>query len=92
MEDAIFRCVVSWLSQQSILNSFAIQVTLLGDAAHPLLPYGSQGATQADPAIHIGFGDFEIRQRSADVTCLLVVAAGLIFRSTQEVVDMYVCS
>lgn len=41
--------ILSWaLFDRDPLDSFDFgNVTLLGDAAHPLLPYGSQGATQA---------------------------------------------
>merc|ERR1711920_419365 len=41
--------IISWaLFDRDPLESFDFgTVTLLGDAAHPLLPYGSQGATQA---------------------------------------------
>merc|ERR1712039_233422 len=41
--------IIAWaLFDRDPLKSFAFDtVTLLGDAAHPLLPYGSQGATQA---------------------------------------------
>merc|ERR1712217_443737 len=40
--------IIAWaLFDRDPLKSFAFDtVTLLGDAAHPLLPYGSQGATQ----------------------------------------------
>jgi len=41
--------IIAWaLFDRDPLESFDFgTVTLLGDAAHPLLPYGSQGATQA---------------------------------------------
>merc|ERR1719203_2558950 len=41
--------IIGWaLFDRDPLDSFDFgTVTLLGDAAHPLLPYGSQGATQA---------------------------------------------
>lgn len=41
--------IIGWaMFDREPLNSFDFgSVTLLGDAAHPLLPYGSQGATQA---------------------------------------------
>ncbi|CAK9084797.1 unnamed protein product [Durusdinium trenchii] len=41
--------IIGWsLFDRDPLESFDFgSVTLLGDAAHPLLPYGSQGATQA---------------------------------------------
>lgn len=41
--------IIGWsLFDRDPLKSFDFgNVTLLGDAAHPLLPYGSQGATQA---------------------------------------------
>mmetsp|Transcript_120562 Transcript_120562/g.240042 ORF Transcript_120562/g.240042 Transcript_120562/m.240042 type:complete len:432 (-) Transcript_120562:46-1341(-) len=41
--------IIGWaLFDRDPLDSFDFgAVTLLGDAAHPLLPYGSQGATQA---------------------------------------------
>jgi len=45
--------IIGWaLFDRDPLDSFAFKapfdmVTLLGDSAHPLLPYGSQGATQA---------------------------------------------
>ena len=41
--------IIGWaLFDRDPLDSFDFgNVTLLGDAAHPLLPYGSQGATQA---------------------------------------------
>jgi 2-polyprenyl-6-methoxyphenol hydroxylase-like FAD-dependent oxidoreductase len=41
--------IIAWaLFDREPLKSFDFgSVTLLGDAAHPLLPYGSQGATQA---------------------------------------------
>merc|ERR1712110_627248 len=41
--------ILAWaLFDRDPLKSFDFgTVTLLGDAAHPLLPYGSQGATQA---------------------------------------------
>lgn len=41
--------IIGWaLFDRDPLESFDFgNVTLLGDAAHPLLPYGSQGATQA---------------------------------------------
>merc|ERR1711904_6177 len=41
--------IIAWaLFDRDPLDSFDFgNVTLLGDAAHPLLPYGSQGATQA---------------------------------------------
>ena len=41
---------IGWaLFDRDPLDSFDFgSVTILGDAAHPLLPYGSQGATQVD--------------------------------------------
>ena len=41
--------IIAWaLFDRDPIDSFDFgTVTLLGDAAHPLLPYGSQGATQA---------------------------------------------
>lgn len=41
--------IIKWaLFDRDPIDSFDFgNVTLLGDAAHPLLPYGSQGATQA---------------------------------------------
>jgi len=41
--------IIGWaLFDRDPLDTFDFDnVTLLGDAAHPLLPYGSQGATQA---------------------------------------------
>ena len=50
--------IIGWsLFDRDPLKSFDFgNVTLLGDAAHPLLPYGSQGATQAPRAkLHFFF-------------------------------------
>lgn len=40
---------------------FSAQVTLLGDAAHPLLPYGSQGATQAAQSVNLSWRNVSLK-------------------------------